>query len=85
MKERIFSRWTFTRVIYLVMGSYIIVQSIIEKQWMGAALGGYFAAMGLFAFGCVAGNCFGDNCTAEPIPKSGTNSTEIDFEEVKTK
>ena len=52
---------------------------------MGVALGGYFAAMGLFAFGCAAGNCFVANCAAEPIPKSETNSTEIGFEEVKTK
>ena len=85
MKERILSRWTFGRVLYVVIGSFVIIQSIMDKQWMGAAAGGYFAAMGLFAFGCAAGNCFGGNCAAEPMPKSETNSAEVEFEEVKTK
>ncbi|MBK7469089.1 MAG: hypothetical protein IPJ43_21185 [Saprospiraceae bacterium] len=26
-------------------------------QWVGALLGAYFASIGLFAFGCAAGNC----------------------------
>ena len=85
MKERILSRWSFGRVLYLVAGSFIIIQSIWEKQLVGVAIGGYFSAMGLFAFGCAAGNCFGSNCATEPIPKTGTNRTVIDFEEVKTK
>lgn len=85
MKERILSRWTFARVLFLVAGSFVIIQSIMDKQWMGAALGTYFAAMGLFAFGCAAGNCLGGNCAAETIPKSETNSAETEFEEVKTK
>ncbi len=27
------------------------------QQWYAIAIGVYFAAMGLFAFGCAAGNC----------------------------
>lgn len=57
----------------------------MDKQWMGVALGTYFAAMGLFAFGCAAGNCFGGYCGPGPVTKSETNSAEIEFEEVKTK
>jgi presenilin-like A22 family membrane protease len=85
MKERILSGWTFVRVLYVVIGSFVIVHSIIEKQWAGVAVGAYFAAMGLFAFGCAAGNCFVGNSAAEPMSKSETNSTEVTFEEVKTK
>jgi hypothetical protein len=33
------------------MGGYIIFQSAIHQQWLGVALGGYFASMGLFALG----------------------------------
>lgn len=83
MKERILSRWTFMRVLYLIIGSGIIVQSILEKQWMGIVFGGYFASMGLFAFGCAAGNCFGGSCAPGPRQKSASNSMDVEFEEVK--
>jgi hypothetical protein len=33
---------------------------------VGLALGIYVAAMGLFSFGCAAGNCTGPNCALEP-------------------
>ncbi len=83
MKERILTNWTFTRVLYLIIGSAIIIQSIMSQQWFGVAFGGYFASMGLFAFGCAAGNCFGGSCEVEPKNKS--NIQDVQFEEVKTK
>lgn len=57
MKQRLFSNWTFVRGIYFIMGALLLVQAIVMKQWFGMLLGGYFAAMGLFGFGCAAGNC----------------------------
>lgn len=83
MKDRILTGWTFTRVLYVLMGSFIIAQSIVEKRWLVIAVGGYFAAMGLFAFGCASGNCVGGNCTPDPQQKSKAITQE--FEEVKTK
>jgi hypothetical protein len=62
MKERILTNWTFIRLLYLVIGVVVLVQSMLTKQWFGVAFGGYFAAMGLFAFGCAAGSCFGGSC-----------------------
>lgn len=62
MKNRILTGWTIQRGIYLVLGMLIVVQSIIDKQWVAVIAGGYFTSMGLFAFGCAAGNCFGNNC-----------------------
>ena len=85
MKERILTNWTFTRALYLIMGCAVIIQSVISQQWFGVAFGGYFAAMGLFAFGCAAGNCFGGNCEVEPKQKASTTIKEVEFEEVKTK
>lgn len=85
MKERILTGWTFTRVLYLIIGSFIIIQSALEKQWAGVVFGGYFAAMGLFALGCAAGNYFGCNCSAEPPQKSNTTIRNAEFEEVKIK
>ncbi|WP_373553554.1 hypothetical protein [Haliscomenobacter sp.] len=84
MKERILNGWTLTRVLYLVMGSYIVVQSVLDHQWIGILLGGYFAAMGLFAFGCAAGNC-GVNYSAGRKSQGAGDFEEVVFEEVKAK
>lgn len=78
MKERLLKNWTLTRAIYLVLGSFIIIQSLMNDQWIGAAFGGYFAAMGLFAFGCAAGNCGGSSCAVKPHQKSITTMDVTD-------
>jgi hypothetical protein len=49
--------WTFQRWAYLVLGLIMMVSSIIDRFWVGILFGAYFAAMGLFAFGCASGNC----------------------------
>jgi hypothetical protein len=85
MKERILSNWTFTRALYLVIGFVVILQSVISQQWFGIAFGSYFASMGLFAFGCAAGNCYGGNCATEPQQKSNTTIQDVEFEEIKSK
>jgi len=63
MKERILTGWTFARVIYLLIGILVIIQSIIDRNWILIAPGVYFAVMGLLAMGCAGGNCFGNSCT----------------------
>jgi hypothetical protein len=80
MKDRILTNWTFTRALYVFMGIAVIVQSAMSKQWFGVAFGGYFASMGLFAFGCAAGNC-----AREPQQKSNSAIQDVEFEEVKIK
>ncbi|MDR0791880.1 MAG: hypothetical protein LBE82_01130 [Chitinophagaceae bacterium] len=62
MKKRIFTGWNFRRIIYAALGILLIVQSIWQAEWWGVLFGGYFAAMGIFAFGCAAGNCLGNAC-----------------------
>jgi hypothetical protein len=84
MKERILTGWTLTRVLYLVMGTYIVVQSVLEQQWIGILLGGYFASMGLFAFGCAAGNC-GVGYSEGQKNQDSANFEDVVFEEVKGK
>lgn len=85
MKERILTNWTFSRALYLIIGIALIIQSIMSNQWFGIAIGGYFASMGLLAFGCASGNCFKGNCATEPKQKSNATIQDVDFEEVKTK
>lgn len=85
MKERILTNWTFARALYLIMGIAVIIQSVMSQQWFGVVFGGYFASMGLFAFGCAAGNCFGGNCNIEPQQKAKTTIQELDIEGIKAK
>jgi hypothetical protein len=85
MKQRILTNWTFMRALYLLMGIAVIVQSVMSQQWFGVAFGGYFASMGLFAFGCAAGNCYSGNCVPKPLQKFNTTMEDVEFEEVKTK
>ena len=62
MRERIFTNWSFTRVLYIAIGAAFIFQAAMDRQWFGIAFGGYFAAMGIFSFGCAAGKCYGNSC-----------------------
>ena len=54
MRNKIFTGWTFRRFLYLGIGVMIVIQSIRDQQWVLALAGIYFAAMGLFAFGCAS-------------------------------
>lgn len=53
------------------------------KEWFGILIGGYFAAMGVFAFGCAGGNCYGGNCNTPINNRQTTSSDEMNYEEVK--
>ena len=85
MKERILTGWTLTRALYLIMGRYIVVQSVLDQQWVGILLGGYFATIGLFAFGCAAGNCGVGSSSENQKNQHSSNYEEVAFEEVKPK
>lgn len=80
MKERILTGWNFQRAFYLFMGLFVIVQSVMDKQWFGTILGAYFTSMGLFRFGCAAGACYTNNSNSTPNNK---DIQHVEFEEVK--
>ena len=83
MKERLLTGWTFQRVLFLLSGSFILIQSIIDRQWFGIIFGIYFASMGLFALGCAAGNCYGGNSGSGNDKKTTASITDVSYEEVK--
>lgn len=64
MKHRVLTGWNWMRRIYLITGLVIIIQAAINEQWPGIALGGYFASMAVFKFGCATGTCSGGRCDA---------------------
>lgn len=78
MKERILKGWTFIRVIYLLMGGFIIANAVADTQWLGIVMGGYIASMGLFGFGCAGGACYGGACEYPAQKKSVLESENAD-------
>ena len=69
MKERILKGWSLRRILFVAFGLYVIYQSGTDKSWAGVAIGAYFLSMGVFAFGCASGNCYGNSCAVMPDTK----------------
>lgn len=80
MKNKILYGWSLRRVLYLTLGVASIVYFIIAKEWWATMIGAYFAAMGLFNFGCAAGNC-----NYEPRRRYTPKRDEQPYEEIKAK
>ena len=80
MIARITSGWTITRALYLVLGTFVIVQSTLNQQWLGVLFGTYFASMGLFGFGCAVGNCFRGRCEVPAKSSMKAMTTDIEVE-----
>ena len=76
MKNKILSGWHFMRVIRLLLGVAVIVQSFIIKDIMFAIAGFLVTAMAVFNIGC----CGTGNCNI-PKKNAGTKK-EISYEEV---
>ena len=77
MKQTIFYNWNFMRFIRLVLGIFIIVQSVIVKDWAIGLLGIFFTAMPLFNIGC----CGAGGCSVL-IKKTTENTKDVSYEEV---
>lgn len=78
MKQRLLTGWNFIRVLYLIAGVMMLVQSVADRQWLLALVGLYFTVMGLFAIGCAGGSCY-----APPVSKTNHALSNTEFEEVK--
>ena len=60
-----------------------VYQSALTQEWVGVVFGGYFAAMGVFAFGCAAGNCYGGKCAVDPGKNTAMTLQEVELPEAK--
>jgi hypothetical protein len=70
---------------FLGMGMMVIIQSVLEKQFVAVVFGGYFAAMGLFGFGCASGSCYTPNYQKQTIPEKANDTKNLEFEEITQK
>lgn len=65
-------------MVYLLLGLWVVVQSLMERQWVGMVLGALFAAMGLFGLGCAGASC----CAPGQRPTAKAKE-EVTFKEIK--
>jgi uncharacterized membrane protein len=77
MKEILISKWSFVRLLRLVLAVIIIVQGIITKQTALIFVGVLLATTAIFNVGC----CGGENCAVKPKKPTQPNK-EIEYEEV---
>ena len=66
MIKRISTGWNIQRLLFLLIGGSIVYQAYIDQEWLAVGLGTYFMSMGLFAFGCASGYCYGGSCENTP-------------------
>lgn len=57
MKDRILKGWNLRRLMYIILGGFVIGQAILTQQYLIILFGVYFASMGIFNFGCASGVC----------------------------
>jgi hypothetical protein len=63
MKSRLLFQWSFIRVVYLLLGILVTIQTVYSGQWFGLVIGGAFLIMGVFNLGCAAKTCCSGNCS----------------------
>lgn len=76
--KRYLRNWNLMRILRLGMGIFIIVQGIMEKEWLLVGLGSLFSLMPLLNIGC----CCASGCNT-PVRKSNKKLEDISYEEVR--
>ena len=84
MKERILSRWSFLRILWLVMGVGITIQAITERNFLMLLPGIYFVFGSLANIGCFAGSCATGHARDDRTQKERAIS-DVEYEEVGPK
>jgi hypothetical protein len=71
--------WSIMRVLRLLFGSYVVVTSVMEQQYLLALIGGFFAYQAISNTGC--GACVAPS-TSENL-ETTEGETSFEFEELK--
>lgn len=80
MQNSLLKNWNIARLLRLVQGIIILVESIKSGMWMMIVLGSVFILMPLLNIGC----CANGNCSVPQKKNSKPNeNNEITYEEVK--
>mgnify|MGYP000898969766 CR=1 FL=1 len=71
------SNWDLMRVLRLAIGIFIIVQSVVSKDWLFVGAGVLLSLMPIMNIGC----CGASGCNT-PVRKSNGKIEEVSYEEV---
>ena len=78
IKDRIFQRWDWLRVIRLIIGVSVVFQSVFMQSWLLTTAGIMLTAMAVLNIGCGLNGC------SVPVRRTqATDAKEINFEEIK--
>lgn len=81
MRERILKNWSLVRIFYLLIGGYVAISALMDKQWLLVLAGLWFTAMGVFGLGCASGNC--STKIDSHNKDQDKESLEVEYKEVK--
>lgn len=78
MKHNLVHNWNLMRAIRLGLGIFILIQSVMVKDWTLGILGIAFTLMPLLNIGC----CGGGECRPASRQPQPDPSTPVQYEEV---
>ena len=70
--------WDFMRMLRLAIGIFIIVQSVITKDWLFVGVGVLFSLMPILNISC----CGASGCNM-PVRKNNGKIEDVSYEEIR--
>jgi hypothetical protein len=77
LKYNLLNGWGLLRLLRLALGVFVVVQSVLNYDWLFASLGAILSFQALFNVGCCAGSACYSGKLNSPEEK------EITYEEIK--
>ena len=81
MIQNITKNWNIFRILRLALGLFLMTEAIRTGVWFIMIFAAAMIIMPLLNIGC----CAGGNCAVPDRKSSGSDTDEVQFEEVKSK
>ena len=81
MIQSITKNWNIFRILRLALGLFLMTEAIRTGVWFMTVFAAAMIIMPLLNIGC----CAGGNCAVPDRKSSGSDTDEVQFEEVKSK
>lgn len=81
MIQNITKNWNIFRILRLALGLLLMIEAIRTGVWFMTVFAAAMIIMPLLNIGC----CVGGNCAVPDRKSSGSDTDEVQFEEVKSK
>ena len=81
MIQNITKNWNIFRILRLALGLFLMTEAIRTGVWFMTIFAAAMIIMPLLNIGC----CAGGNCAVSDRKSSGSDTDEVEFEEVQSK